>query len=49
MSRIEKAGKVSIINEEFDFRSFVEGISSLIYPQAKNKNIVLFDPNIEGG
>ena len=46
MSRIE-SGKVSIINEEFDFRSFVEGISSLIYPQAKNKNIV-FDLNIEG-
>ena len=46
MSRIE-SGKVSIINEEFDFRSFVEGISSIIYPQAKNKNIV-FDLNIEG-
>lgn len=46
MSRIE-SGKLSIINEEFDFRSFVEGISSLIYPQAKNKNIV-FDLNIEG-
>lgn len=46
MSRIE-SGKVFIINEEFDFRSFVEGISSLIYPQAKNKNIV-FDLNIEG-
>ena len=46
MSRIE-SGKISIINEEFDFRSFVEGISSLIYPQAKNKNIV-FDLNIEG-
>ena len=46
MSRIE-SGRVSIINEEFDFRSFVEGISSLIYPQAKNKNIV-FDLNIEG-
>ena len=46
MSRIE-SGKGSIINEEFDFRSFVEGISSLIYPQAKNKNIV-FDLNIEG-
>ena len=46
MSRIE-SGKVSIINEEFDFRSFLEGISSLIYPQAKNKNIV-FDLNIEG-
>lgn len=30
-SRIED-GKVSIINEEFDFRSFAEGISSLIYP-----------------
>lgn len=46
MSRIE-SGKVSIISEEFDFRAFVEGINSLIYPQAKNKNIV-FDLNIKG-
>ena len=46
MSRIE-SGKVSIISEEFDFRAFVEGINSLIYPQAGSKNIT-FDLNIEG-
>lgn len=46
MSRIE-SGKVSIISEEFDFRAFVEGINSIIYPQAMSKNLA-FDLNIEG-
>ena len=46
MSRIE-SGKVTIVNEEIDFRSFVEGITTIIYPQARDKNIA-FDLSIEG-
>ena len=46
MSRIE-SGKVAITSEEIDFRAFVEGITTIMYPQARDRRIA-FDLNIEG-